>query len=444
MTVTKKKAAKILVVAFLMLCVGYIYNEDSKLSRFLSSEDNDQEEGTSSPKSCDGWCHPHSDPWDMKCTFKHCNGCSQCLDQEDQKVLEEEDQEEEEGEKKEKEGTIEQAQGEDKEAEEAFSNDPVYLEKLWFGENVRVEDIPQEKPNKVDLVITYCHAEDFEEFIEYFEKMLPEHITVIHLKVMSKCNKENILVEHLKEKLIGLSRWQFSIYPLVNKGGCDLGVAHYIVDFLREHPVMNTDDSNKVVMFLKDGPRSPQNFHVGGAHYRSLENMFEISSQGRFVCGAQMNNSFSAFSNVEVLKTFMMTGYTRLNSAEKSASGIEFTHGYENLGDFVDKDLNWSWPESSLVEVCYGGTFAFHASNLYNNENLLEDLTKVIRILEEGGDLSAVEHFMERLWAALISKPLNEKEVKAISSMPGKSVMQHIHTPGILIAPVSRSYRKHV
>ncbi|GFH56386.1 hypothetical protein CTEN210_12862 [Chaetoceros tenuissimus] len=80
MTVTKKKAAKILVVAFLMLCVGYIYNEDSKLSRFLSSEDNDQEEGTSSPKSCDGWCHPHSDPWDMKCTFKHCNGCDQCLE----------------------------------------------------------------------------------------------------------------------------------------------------------------------------------------------------------------------------------------------------------------------------------------------------------------------------------------------------------------------------
>ncbi|GFH56385.1 hypothetical protein CTEN210_12861 [Chaetoceros tenuissimus] len=438
MTVSKKKTAKILVVAFLMLCVGYIYNEDSKLSRFLSSEDNDQEEGTSYPKSCDGWCHPHSDPWDMKCTFKHCNGCDQCLDQEDQKVLEEEDQEEE-GEKKEKEGTIEQAQGEDKEAEEASSNDPVYLEKLWFGENVRVEDIPQEKPNKVDLVITYCHAEDFEDFIEYFEKMLPEHITIIHLKVMSKCNKENILVEQLKEKLIGLSRWQFSIYPLVNKGGCDLGVAHYIVDFLKEHPTMNTDDINKVVMFLKDGPRSPQNKQVPGAHYRSLENMFEISSQGRFVCGTATNDGKSVYSEWSELQKYMLNGYVRHNSAV-GASGIEFTHGYENLGDFVDKDLNWSWPESSLVEVCYGGTFAFHASNLYNNENLLEDLTKVIRILEEGGDLSAVEHFMERLWAGLISKPLNEEEQGILSKVPETHIESNPWQLGELFGSVSRSY----
>ena len=171
--------------------------------------------------------------------------------------------------------------------------------------------------------------------------------------------------------------------------------------------------------------------------------MFEISSQGRYICGSQMNSSMSAYSDVEVLKTFMMAAYKRFNS-DVEVSGIEFTHGYKNLGDFVDKDLTWSWPESSFVEVCYGGTFAFHASNLYNNEYLLEDLTKVIRILEEGGDISVVEHFMERLWAGLISKPLNEKEVTAISSMPGISSMRHKYIPGVLIAPVSRSYRKHI
>lgn len=81
---------------------------------------------------------------------------------------------------------------------------------------------------------------------------------------------------------------------------------------------------------------------------------------------------------------------------------------------------------------------------MYNNEYLLEDLTKVIRILEEGDDLSVVEHFMERLWAALISKPLNEEEVEAISNMPGKRVGYDRFTPGILIAPLSRSYRKHI
>ncbi|GFH56383.1 predicted protein [Chaetoceros tenuissimus] len=80
MPVPKKSAAKILIVAFLMLCVGYIYNEDFMLSsRFLSDEE----------KYCDGWCLPHADPWEMKCTFKHCNGCNQCFEQDkDDKPLE--------------------------------------------------------------------------------------------------------------------------------------------------------------------------------------------------------------------------------------------------------------------------------------------------------------------------------------------------------------------
>ena len=435
MTVSKKKTAKILVVAFLMF-VGYIYNEDSNmLSRFLSSPDNEEE--TSSSKSCESWCLSHADPWDMKCTFKHCNGCSQCFDQDDQKV---ENLDKEEVDKK-KDDTIEQEEEENKEGEgeKAYSNDPVYLQKLWFGENIRVENIPKDKPNKVDLVVTYCHAEDFESFIEYFEKMLPEYVTIIHLKVMSKCNKENVLVEHLKEKLIGLQRWHFSIYPLVNKGGCDLGVARYIVDFLQEHPVIDTDDSNKVVMFLKDGPRSPQNFHVPGGHYRSLENMFEISSQGRFVCGTATNDGKSVYSDWKELKKYMLNGYRRHNSAI-GASGIEFTHGYKNLGHFVDLDLNWTWPNSSYIEVCYGGTFAFHASNMYNNEYLLEDLTKVIRILEEGGDLSVVEHFMERLWAALISKPLNEEEQSILSKVPETHIESNPWQLGELFGSVSRSY----
>lgn len=32
------------------------------------------------PTACQGWCLPHPDPWDMKCTWKHCNGCSSCLE----------------------------------------------------------------------------------------------------------------------------------------------------------------------------------------------------------------------------------------------------------------------------------------------------------------------------------------------------------------------------
>jgi len=322
-----------------------------------------------------------------------------------------------------------------KETTDEVNSQEVSWQNLWFGENTRKEDEPHEEPNEVDIIVTYCHAGDFESSIDHFENIFPEQIESVHLQIMSKCNQENVLDEHLKERLIGLPRWQFSIHPLENKGGCDLSVAHYIVDFLRQHP--NPDNaSNRVAIFLKDGPRTPKNFHVPGSHYRSLEEMFSIASSGRFVCGSKIHSQISAYHDIKALSTFMMNTYKRYNS-EKTSSGENFTRGYKNLGDFVEKSMTWSWPNETFVEVCYGGTFAFHVSNLYNNDFLLKDLSRVIDILEAGRDLSIVEHFMERLWAALISKPLNKAE-KIAMLKPPKSISKNIVTPGQLFLDLDR------
>ena len=60
-------------------------SEDMQESKLESISENDvaKDNETSSspiPTACQGWCLPHSDPWDMKCTWKHCNGCSPCLE----------------------------------------------------------------------------------------------------------------------------------------------------------------------------------------------------------------------------------------------------------------------------------------------------------------------------------------------------------------------------
>ena len=67
-----------------------------ELEEEKKKKEDEDEENQVSAKYCDGWCLPHSDPWDMKCTFKRCNGCGQCLEQEDGKPLEKEQEQNQE------------------------------------------------------------------------------------------------------------------------------------------------------------------------------------------------------------------------------------------------------------------------------------------------------------------------------------------------------------
>lgn len=90
-------------------------------------------------------------------------------------------------------------------------------------------------------------------------------------------------------------------------------------------------------------------------------------------------------------------------------------HQFKNLSDFVEKTFCWDWPQK-FTEVCYGGTFAIHNSNLYRNKYLSTEIAKIISILKKSKDDSIVEHFMERLWAALLMKPFFSDEIDAIEN----------------------------
>lgn len=305
------------------------------------------------------------------------------------------------------------------------------LRDLWLGEYISPEDTVKTRPTVVEIVVTYCRS-DFTRYMDHFGTVLPKSIETFKFVIMSKCGNEAVIEKKIKNNLNSHPRFKYEIHPLVNKGGCDLGAADYMNSFFKNE----TEESvrNKVVFFLKDGPRTSNHFHMTKligfqkSHWRDLRDMWDIASKGRFICGTQYKQSRwskhwgqyspSMYHDPKLLKNFMMKKYTRFNDPDNISSGKEFTRGYNNLGDFVEKELSWSFPNNQAVEVCYGGSWAIHAQTLFQRkEELQEDISHVEQLLLAGADISIVEHFLERLWAAMLSKPLNDHQLEVFMEL---------------------------
>ena len=90
------------------------------------------------------------------------------------------------------------------------------------------------------------------------------------------------------------------------------------------------------------------------------------------------------------------------------------------MSDFLDRGLNWTFPNDEAIQVCYGGQFAITESRLFNgNSAAMEILVRRLeRVLMEGpAVMSVVEHFVERLWAGILAKPLTPSQVKEILAL---------------------------
>ena len=314
-----------------------------------------------------------------------------------------------------------------------IQNETMKLLDLWKGRYISQENFQMPSSHSiVDVVVTFCKT-DFTETIDEIDALLPDYVKQINLIVMSKCGQDSIIEEKIKLKLNESnhtrSRIEYQIHALINKGGCDLGVALYINNFIRNE----TEESarKKVVFFLKDTTKSQTgNTHIRGvrilgrSHWRSLEEMWNFASKGRFICGInriqQVGEPFmpSAYHRPYMLEGFMLRRYVRFNDPSHMIGGINFTRGYMDLRQFIKQDLKWYFPNMIAVEVCFGGAFAVPGSNILKNKKFLEqDLPHVINMLEEGSDISIVEHFLERLWAAFLSTPLTERELEIFTEL---------------------------
>jgi hypothetical protein len=125
----------------------------------------------------------------------------------------------------------------------------------------------------------------------------------------------------------------------------------------------------------------------------------------------------SAYHDVKTLGRFILHSYRRTGGGSK-VGGAQFNPAsYRDLSDFVDRELNWTFPNDEAVQVCYGGQFATTASRLFDgNRAAMEILFRRLEqiLMESPAVMNVVEHFVERLWAGILAKPLTPSQVKEI------------------------------
>jgi hypothetical protein len=248
-----------------------------------------------------------------------------------------------------------------------------------------------------------------------------------HFTIMSKCGKEERIPDFRKIEAVK----SVEIVSIDNVGGCDYAYAK----FLNDHYIQNrqtkdlfnkdseSSTSRNVIIFLKDTPRTAENFHFHNIifrSYRSIPDLIQIASEKKeFACGLALNPGFSDYHDIETLNAFQIERYARVRDKSFESSGDQFNpHGYANLADFHSKALQWTFPRKDYTRVCYGGTFAVPQRRLLS---LVQDqnFNRVMKSIESAvseGKMSVAEHYIERTWAGLLSKPLTDEESSSLKS----------------------------
>ena len=282
-------------------------------------------------------------------------------------------------------------------------------------------------PITIEIVLAYCSSPLTwveKDVIQDTLKTFP--LASFHFTIMSKCGKEQMIPDFRKIEAVK----SVEIVSIDNVGGCDYAYAKFLNDYYiqsrQTKDLFNKDSesstSNNVIIFLKDTPRTKHNFHkeVIFSSYRSIPEMIQISSEKTdFVCGLGIKPEFSEYHDINTLHKFHRFKYVRRGDTKVVSSGRDFNpHGYTNLEDFHSKALQWTFPRKDYTRVCYGGTFAVPYSRL---QSLVQDqnFNRVIKSIESAvneGKMSVTEHYVERTWAGLLSKPLTDEESSSLQS----------------------------
>ena len=268
------------------------------------------------------------------------------------------------------------------------------------------------KVQRIEICVAYCHG-DLHWIREAMAKEFPKQVA-IHLTIMSKCNNEADIPD-----FGGLSNVKVEVIQLPNKGGCDLAFAHFITRYLsREAPLQSSaSSSSTALLFLKDTEYTRPDWKPP----RSLEELLRLALQrDDFVCSLEPHCWTSAYHDVKTLGHFRRNSYTRAGGGPE-VGGVQFNPaGYRDLSDFLDRGLNWTFPNEEAIQVCYGGQFAITESRLFNGDRAAMGILfrRLEQLLMEGpAVMSLAEHFVERLWAGILAKPLTPSQVKEILAL---------------------------
>ncbi|KAL3916503.1 MAG: hypothetical protein SGILL_005147 [Bacillariaceae sp.] len=268
---------------------------------------------------------------------------------------------------------------------------------LWTGSVVAKPQ--KENRTKIHIVVSHCKSS-----LHWLSKFTAGHV-VDSITVISKCGAE---VKGAPEDT--------DVLVLPNLGRCDHSYAYYMA-YMLEEKVPEEDRENSVVFFLKDDI-SVENLHQDGS-WNTFSDMLQIGASERgFACGirpsyvdAGPNRFFvSAYHEYNTLKEFSMHSYSR-NIKGYSVDTSTFLSGFDNIDDWA-RSLPGNPEPQEIVQVCYGGVFAASVSNVFNQD--IELWRSITQSLSRGNNIQE-GHFAERSWARLLSTPLEDVQIRALT-----------------------------
>eukprot|EP00980_Cylindrotheca_fusiformis_P000390 scaffold92_cov85-Cylindrotheca_fusiformis.AAC.8 len=272
--------------------------------------------------------------------------------------------------------------------------------RLWHGyqpygtmDERNIHDIP------LHVVVSFCKGD------LSFIGAITEGFHVASIHVISKCGRE---VKHVPNAT--------TVEVLPNVGRCDHSYAHYMNVVLDQKlKITGTENDNALVVFLKDNIGA-RNLHQAGL-WSSLSTMVEVaSSEAGFACGMTPHDSvgpqftlrLSANFKQDYLKQFHIEEYS--SRRNYNSDEVQFKSKYRNLGELYDH-VGASSIKEDMVPVCFGGVFVASVNQIHKRD---KKLWKAIGQALSRGDNIEEGHYVERMWAMLLSSPLKQYQREAI------------------------------
>jgi hypothetical protein len=276
----------------------------------------------------------------------------------------------------------------------AQSNNPEGA--LWRGTLVK-EQIPSlgNTEISIDLVVSHCNRP-----LDWiFEWASP--LSFNNISVVSKCD-EPVLGAPLSSRIIRLP----------NVGRCDHSYAYFLSENYDQY---NDNSDGRYVLFLKDNDNSNRNVV---SRHRNLAEMIAISNQSGFACheeqiwgwSQQQDRGIcqlSAYCDWDILSKYARNDYTRLQRDDNA--NFASKNG-DTLGEYAIL-MGIGAAANKVVPVCFGGNFMAHSRRI---QKLPRDLWKRIETSLSRDNNIAEGHFAERLWANMLSRPLERIAIDKI------------------------------
>mmetsp|Transcript_58935 Transcript_58935/g.144160 ORF Transcript_58935/g.144160 Transcript_58935/m.144160 type:complete len:281 (-) Transcript_58935:241-1083(-) len=160
---------------------------------------------------------------------------------------------------------------------------------------------------------------------------------------------------------------------------------------------------------------------------------------GGFSCGSKIrkirNPSLEPLNIADgpTLKRFRMKQYKRKRLSKKDKEdNTEFLAPYRPLGKWLKSfgdAMDFKVTRAGYIPICFGGVFMTTVSNIRHSP--VRDWSTIVQSLSRGDNIEE-GHFMERIWAGLLSPPIPIQEQKSIKGRVLRIVQKDPYT-GLLV-----------